>query len=269
MPEQTGNQPFLRGPAWRRTVVGYGFALGVLFSGLVFGSDFADTVQRVKQSIVGVGTVETTRRPPHRFAGTGFVVMGGSHVLTNAHVIPDQLNDERREYLAVFLPADNGRKPRRAVVVKRDAEHDLALLSIEGPLLPALVLGDDRQVREGQHFAFTGFPIGPVLGLYPVTHAALIAAISPIAIPVSSSRQLNPALIRKLEHPYPVFQLDATAYPGNSGSPLYHRRNGEVVGIINQVFVKGGREFALERPSGITYAIPSRFAIRLIDSLGE
>ena len=37
---------------------------------------------------------------------------------------------------------------------------------------------------------------------------------------------------------YPIFQLDATAYPGNSGSPLYDPESGEVIAVINMVFVK-------------------------------
>jgi S1-C subfamily serine protease len=53
-----------------------------------------------------------------------------------------------------------------------------------------------------------------------------------------------------------VFQLDGTAYPGNSGSPVYHPASGEVVGIVNSVLVKGTKESALKTPSGITYAIP-------------
>jgi hypothetical protein len=52
--------------------------------------------------------------------------------------------------------------------------------------------------------------------------------------------------------------IDGTAYPGNSGSPLYDPLDGTVYGIINSVFIQGTRESAIGRPSGITYAIPSR-----------
>ncbi len=61
-----------------------------------------------------------------------------------------------------------------------------------------------------------------------------------------------------------MLQLDGTAYPGNSGSPLYETENGEVVGIINMVFVKGTKEAALTQPSGISYAIPAQPLIDLI-----
>ena len=53
-----------------------------------------------------------------------------------------------------------------------------------------------------------------------------------------------------------IYQLDLTAYPGNSGSPVYLSETGEVFAIINKGFVKETKEAAIESPSGITYAIP-------------
>jgi S1-C subfamily serine protease len=52
------------------------------------------------------------------------------------------------------------------------------------------------------------------------------------------------------------FQLDATACPGNSGSPLYQPDIGQVVGIINKVFIQESKETIIQKPSGISYAIP-------------
>ena len=106
--------------------------------------------------------------------------------------------------------------------------------------------------------AFTGFPIGMALGLYPATHRATLAALVPIARAGVTARELNPRMVARLrDSAYVVFQLDATAYPGNSGSPLYHPASGEVFGIVNSVFIQGTREQVISRPSGITYAIPS------------
>jgi S1-C subfamily serine protease len=61
-----------------------------------------------------------------------------------------------------------------------------------------------------------------------------------------------------------VYQLDGTAYPGSSGSPLYDGGTGEVVGVVNMVFVKGLKENALAQPSGISYAIPVRHLRELV-----
>jgi S1-C subfamily serine protease len=161
-------------------------------------------------------------------------------------------------------PAPGTFKMRNAERLAIDAEHDVAILKVEGPALPALVLRDSATVGEGDSLLFTGFPIGAVLGLFPVTHRAMVSAISPIAIPSNDGKQLDSRAIRRLRATvYPVFQLDATAYPGNSGSPLYDPATGEVVGILNMVFVKSSKESALAQPSGISYAIPSRYLIEL------
>ena len=51
-----------------------------------------ETVARVKPSILGIGTVQPTRRPAGQFNGTGFVVGNGRYAVTNAHVIPSSLD---------------------------------------------------------------------------------------------------------------------------------------------------------------------------------
>lgn len=216
------------------------------------------TVERVKPSIVGVGTFQKTRNPSAIFSGTGFVVADGRHVVTNAHVLPRALSAENREGLIVLIGRAEKAQMRGARVVAVAQSHDLALLQIDGPALPALTIGDSSAIREGKSLAFTGFPVGMALGLYPATHRATLAAVVPIARPGITARQLNPRLLNRLrDSPYTIFQLDAVAYPGNSGSPLFDLNSGLVYGIINSVFIRGTREQAISRPSGITYAIPS------------
>lgn len=228
-----------------------------------------ETVALVRPAVVGVGTLQMTRRPPARLLGTGFVIGDGTLVVTNAHVVPEVLDVAQMEVLAVF--AGRGEHPdrRQAHQVAVDPVHDLAILKIEGRPLPALRLGEASRVREGESIAFTGFPIGAVLGLYPVTHRGIVSAISPIVLPASQGRQLTPALIKRMRDPFEIFQLDATAYPGNSGSPMYLPRTGEVVGVVNMVFVKESKETVLEKPSGIAYAIPVRHLKALLDTLAE
>jgi len=111
-----------------------------------------------------------------------------------------------------------------------------------------------------------GFPIGGVLGYSTVTHRGIVSSITTIALPSPTSRQLAPKAISQLrEGAFEVYQLDATAYPGNSGGPLLDAHSGQVVGIVNMVLVKGTRESALTNPTGITYAIPVRFARDLLN----
>lgn len=243
------------------TFVGYGNA-AIAEAGLPY------MLQQVKPSVVAVGTFMPARNPRAVFLGTGFAVGNGSQVVSNAHVTDKKLDDAHLEQFAVFYRQGKQEVMRLADLVATDEEHDLAVLQLKDGKLPALQIGDSSRVREGELYAFTGFPIGMVLGLYPVTHRSIISAISPNAIPVIGSRKLNVKMLKRLAAPYDVFQLDATAYPGNSGSPLYDIETGKVVGIINKVFVQGSKENAITRPSGISYAIPSEHIRTLLRSKG-
>jgi S1-C subfamily serine protease len=226
----------------------------------------ADAVARIKPSVVGIGSFQKTRTPQSLFTGTGFAIADGLHVVTNAHTLPKDLDAVHKETLVVLIGGAEHASSRSAQVIAIDRGRDLAILQIEGPPLPALTVADSAAVREGQALAFTGFPIGMALGLYPATHRATLSALVPVARAGLSAKQLNPRMITRLrDSAYIIFQLDATAYPGNSGSPLFDPVTAQVYGIINSVFIQGTREQAISRPSGITYAIPSIHILDLME----
>ncbi|MBU1343871.1 MAG: serine protease [Proteobacteria bacterium] len=218
----------------------------------------ADLIDAIKPSIVAVGTYYFNDVPKTRYMGTGFVIMGGKRLVTNFHVVSPVMEKNNLSYLRIFhknFPV----KGIGAKIIATDEFHDLAILEQEGDPLPALKLSDSLTVREGYRVAFTGYPIGLVLGLNPTTHTGIISSIAPLIKPSPSARIINGELIRHLNEPYDIFQIDATAYPGNSGSPVYRTDSGMVIGVINKVFVKGKKEHALTEPTGITYAIPVNF----------
>jgi len=228
-------------------------------------AQLTNTIPVVKRSVVGVGTLLRTRSPAIAFFGTGFVVGDGLSVITNAHVVPTLADPAGKEELGIVLPngATVGFRPARLVAL--DREHDLAHLRLEGAPLPALRLADADRAQEGQDLAFTGFPLGMALGLHPATHRATLAAITPVVTPTLSSRKLDPRTIAQLQRSsFDVYQLDGTAYPGNSGSPVYDPDSGVVQAVINMVFVKGLKETAITNPSGITYAVPVRHVHALL-----
>ena len=228
-------------------------------------ADLAQTIARIKPSVVGVGTFIKTRSPSFQLGGTGFIVADGLHVITNAHNYAKPLDSEKLEVPMVLIYNGGDPQPREAQLVATDREHDLALLRISGAPLTAMSIGDSAGVREGQMLVFTGFPIGLVLGMHPATHRGMVSAIVPVALPGITARTLDERTISRIrDSAYRVFQLDGTAYPGNSGSPLYDPDDGTVYGIINATFVQGTRENAIGRPSGISYAIPSRFIRELL-----
>ena len=249
------------------------FAIGAFLLATLAAADaraqFAEVIERVKPSVVVVGTHLPTRSPAFSFRGTGFVVGDGTLIATNAHVLPATLESDKLENFAILLPGETKQvQGRTATRVAFDPDHDLAILKVNGPPLPALRLADGAAIREGDTYLLTGYPIGNILGAYPVTHQAMIASVVPIALPSANASQLDPKVVRRLSTgPFQVYQLDATAYPGNSGSPLFDPKTGEVIGVLNMVLVRGTREAALSQPSGISYAIPVVHLRRLIETV--
>lgn len=233
-------------------------------------ADLVKTIEQIKPAIVGIGSFYKLRSPPVNFLGTGFVIGDGQHAITNTHVISGLSTSSNKNSLIIMTGRGDKPELRNATVVAVDKEHDLALLHFGGAALPTMKLGNANQVKEGQSLAFTGFPIGMILGFYPVTHQAIISSITPVMLPAQNVKQLDAAKIRQLQKSvYKVFQLDGTAYPGNSGSPLYDPNTGEVYGVVNMVFVKSKKESILSNPSGISYAIPGNYILDLLKQSGQ
>lgn len=225
-----------------------------------------EVVEAAKPSIVAIGSFNPLKTPRFTFHGSGFIAAEGNLLITNAHVLPSGAAVDLDGRLTALLPRGKAAPELRAAsVVATDPLHDLALLKVEGAALPPMKLADSATVREGQEVLLIGFPIAAALGLVPVTHRGIVAALTSIALPAPTSRQLDERAIRQLrEGPFELFQLDATAYPGNSGGPLLDAHSGAVVGVVNMTLLKGTKESALSSPTGISYAIPSRYVSDLL-----
>lgn len=246
--------------------------IGLVLAPLTLSAGLPDTIEKVRPSVVAVGTAYPPRQPNVKgdrvvYLATGFVVGDGRHIVTNAHVLNVNLDTDNNQTLAVFSGTGVQVTAHPAVEVRRDDEHDLALLEIGGSVLPPLQLGNSDRVREGQEIVFTGFPLGMALGLYPVTHRGMVSAITPAAQPSAHANELNSVKIHRMRSGFDAFQLDATAYPGNSGSPLFEPDNARVIGVVNSVVIKESKETMLARPSGITYAIPAKYIKPLLQGL--
>jgi serine protease Do len=232
-------------------------------------AELSAQIAKVRPGIVAVGVYEPTRNPSFNFRGTGFVVGDGRHIVTNAHVTPPFLDPQKKQLLIVMVGRGADAKPREVEKVSQDQEHDLAVLRLKGgDPLPSLKLADSA-ATEGQEIALTGFPLGTVLGLFPVTHRGIVSVVTPIIIPGANTNELDAKAIKNLRKPFEVYQLDAIAYPGNSGSPVYDVGTGDVIGIVNMVFIKGSKEKAITDPSGISYAIPAEHIKRLLERGGS
>lgn len=239
-------------------------------SQIMYAASLTDVVVKVKPSIVGVGFYAPLATVSHQLKGTGFVVGDGHYVVTNSHVINavPSVDEDIKYNQVVFVP--NGKKYsiNRVKQVYTDEQHDIAILEIDKPLPPLKLTPRECQVADGEDIALTGFPIGAVLGLFPATHKGIVAAYSPNIISAANSQQLSELFLESLKHPFMVYQLDITAYPGNSGSPVYLADSGEVFSVVNKVFVKETKESAISTPSGITYAIPVEHIYALAEKHG-
>lgn len=226
------------------------------FSNLVFASELVNTVAKIKPSVVGIGVYAPMATVSNRLDGSGFVVGNGQFVVTNEHVISAELEEGIKSNRVVFVP--DGRRSKVIGInrIVTDIEHDVAILEIQERLPAMTMLPSERIIPDGTEIALTGFPIGAVLGLFPATHRGIIAAYTPNIRPAQHSTQITQQFMTRLQQPFMVYQLDAVAYPGNSGSAVYLAETGEVFAVINQVYIKTTKESAITDPSGITYAIP-------------
>jgi len=173
-------------------------------------------------------------RVPQQGQGSGFVIDGEGHILTNYHVIEGARQVEVNT---------SDKKKYRAQIVGTDPHHDLAVLQIPAHSAAPAVLGDSKGLAVGQKV----FAIGNPFGLNGTMTRGIISSIRSVG---GQRGYIDEAI-----------QTDAAINPGNSGGPLLNSR-GEVIGI-NSMILTGGAE----QSSGIGFAIPINTAKAVLDDL--
>jgi S1-C subfamily serine protease len=178
--------------------------------------------------------------------GSGFVIDGEGHVLTNNHVV------EGASKISVKLGASD--KEYTAEVVGADPASDLALLKVEAPAkeLHPLKLGDSDTAEVGDPVVAIGNPFG----LDRTVTSGIVSALQ---------RQIQAPNGFSIDN---VIQTDAAINPGNSGGPLINA-SGEVIGINSQIETGGSGS---EGNVGIGFAIPINTAkeeIKALETKGE
>ena len=216
-------------------------------------NDIATLVERVRPSVVFINTTQRyeisgLRISPFgifkdsKFAerpglGSGVIVTGEGHIVTNHHVIED-VNE-------VEVTTTDG-KTYAVDLIGTDPSADIAVLKLRtepGTTFPALPFGDSSGVRVGQIVFALGNP-------YYLGDSVTQGIIS--ALP----RQVT-------ETAFKTFQTDTAINPGNSGGPLVNTR-GEIIGINNSVFNSAG---AATNPQGLSFAIPSNDARKTFETI--
>lgn len=226
-------------------------------------------ISGVKKSVVGIGIYNPLNAPRYQLRGTGFAISSNANstlIATNHHVVNGEEFDQDNAKISIHVGEGKNAKLYTAELLVQDARVDVAILKVQTKI-PALTLDSKPQVPAGVDILIAGLPIGSVLGLYKSVHKGMVAAFVPMAIPQQNARELSIEVIKRLRDPLFVYQLDATAYPGNSGSPVIDANTGKVIGILNSVLVKTTKEHVLSDPSGISYAIPAAEIKRLIKQI--
>ncbi len=229
-------------------------------------TSMVETIKKAKPSIIAVGTYHPLSRPAVKFYGTGFVFSRNGYAITAEHVLSAINRNGEIDNLYAFFPDTGNSIKVSANVVTKNIKYDLAIIKLKGSGFNYLKLGDSSKVEEGQSIALCGYPYGPVFGLHPTTHTGIISNISPMAIPVQNMSLLSNRMINALTDPYFIFQLDCTAFPGNSGGPLLLPETGDVIGVLNSAFIQTTKENK-QISTGISYAIPINYIKELIESI--
>ena len=161
--------------------------------------------------------------------GSGFVIDGEGHILTNNHVVEGASK--------VTVKLGDSEKTYDAEVVGTDPGTDIALLKVDAPAdeVHPLTLGNSSEAEVGDPVVAIGNPFG----LDRTVTSGIVSALQ---------RQIQAPNGFSISH---VIQTDAAINPGNSGGPLINAE-GEVIGINAQIATGGGGNGNV----GIGFAIP-------------
>ncbi len=188
-------------------------------------------------------------------SGSGFIISGEGHVMTNNHVINDA------ERITVVLP--DGRD-FGARVVGADPTTDIAVIKIEGEGFPAVSLGSSADVEVGEWVLAIGNPgfssTAPDRLDYTVT-AGIVSAVGRSLNLIDQSLYEDPDFEGNPGYAIENFiQTDAVINSGNSGGPMVNLR-GQVIGINSAIVSRTGVY------QGYGFAIPIDLAHQVMNDL--
>jgi S1-C subfamily serine protease len=169
--------------------------------------------------------------------GSGFVIDGAGHIVTNAHVVDGASS--------ISVEFANG-SSYDAQLVGTDPSTDVAVIKVDAPssVLTPLELGDSNTVQVGDQVVAIGSP----LGLDETVTSGIVSALHR-TITSPNNFAINDAI-----------QPDAAINHGNSGGPLLNS-SGAVIGINSQIESDSGGN------DGIGFAVPSNTVKSVADQL--
>ena len=199
---------------------------------------FASAIQKAAPSVVNIRTyipdpdVYNRESSARLGMGSGVIVSGQGHIITNYHVIADAQD------IAVELL--DGRIAI-AKIIGVDADTDLAVLKISMTNLPVISTIHTTNAQVGDIALVIGNPYG-------VGQAVTMGIVS------ATERRLS-----GLSEYADFIQTDADVNPGNSGGALINTR-GELLGISSAYFTRRTK-------TGISFAIPTGLTMKIFNEI--
>jgi serine protease Do len=168
-------------------------------------------------------------------SGSGVIYTSEGYIITNNHVI------EKSDKIEVI----HEKRTYQAKVIGTDPSTDLALLKIEGKDLPAIKIGNSKDLKIGEWVLAVGNPFN----LTSTVTAGIVSA---------KARNIN---VVNSQFPLESFiQTDAAINPGNSGGALVNTR-GELVGINTAILSRTGSY------AGYGFAVPVDIVSKVVKDL--
>ena len=203
---------------------------------------FAEVASAVEDAVVTIEAKSKTAGSQ----GSGVVVDGEGHVVTNNHVISEAADDPAAFKMTVVFN-DDTEVP--ASLVGRDPKTDLAVLKVDNvDNLTVARLGDSEKLQVGEEVIAAGAPLGL---RSTVTHGIISALHRPV--PLSGDGSDTDTVIDGV-------QTDASINHGNSGGPLINM-SAEVIGINT-----AGKSLS-DSASGLGFAIPINEVKQVVEKL--
>jgi S1-C subfamily serine protease len=210
------------------------------------GERVSAIVEEIAGGVVGIG-VSGDNFNADSIIGTGFLVSSEGVIVTNKHVVEEDLN-----YFISFKDQEN------TVAIEKngiflDPVNDIALIKIDGSKIPStakiLRIGNSDEIKLGQTVIAIGNPLGKYTG--SITKGIISG--------LNREVEISQGFFQSQKEIYEdVIQTDAAINPGNSGGPLLNMR-AEVIGI-NFATVEGA--------SNLSFALPiNRIKARLEELL--
>ncbi len=212
-------------------------------------------IEENKESIILIALSIPVQNNQSRVSirGTGFIISRDGRFITCAHVYK-QIPQNELSYLEVSVSGKTDGKKilhydrYKVELLKMDEENDLALMKIisdKKDFKPIEGFGELESIKEGDEIVFIGYPLATELlsMQFGITMSANHCMISSVKR-------------RSVDGSVHFFMVDTHINNGSSGSPVFLRDTGKIIGITS-----GRISAKIKNPDGKTFDIPANMGI--------